>query len=69
MASLTQGKAGAAIRLEQLWDEIAKTCNVDILCVYGLNSFQCEQGTTSMRESALDTQPFPCGEEDKRPEA
>jgi DNA-binding NarL/FixJ family response regulator len=39
-----QGKADAAIRLEQLWDEIAKTCNVDVLCVYALNSFQCEQG-------------------------
>ena len=39
-----QGKADAAIRLEQLWDEIAKTCNVDILCVYALNSFQCEHG-------------------------
>jgi DNA-binding NarL/FixJ family response regulator len=38
-----QGKADAAIRLEQLWDEIAKTCNVDILCVYALNSFQREQ--------------------------
>jgi DNA-binding NarL/FixJ family response regulator len=40
-----QGKADAAIRLEQLWDEIAKTCNVDILCVYALNSFQCEHGS------------------------
>ncbi len=38
-----QGKADAAIRLEQLWDEIAKTYNVDILCVYALNSFQHEQ--------------------------
>jgi hypothetical protein len=37
------GKAEAAIRLEQLWDEIAKTCDVDILCGYVLESFQREQ--------------------------
>jgi hypothetical protein len=28
---LAQGKAEAAIRIEQLWDEIAKTYDVDIL--------------------------------------
>jgi DNA-binding NarL/FixJ family response regulator len=38
-----QGKAEQAIRLEQLWDEIAKTCNVDILCGYVLKSLQREQ--------------------------
>jgi hypothetical protein len=26
-----------------LWDEIAKTCNMDILCRYVLNSFRHEQ--------------------------
>jgi DNA-binding NarL/FixJ family response regulator len=35
-----QGNAVAAIRLEQLWDEIAKTCNVDILCGYILSNSQ-----------------------------
>ena len=35
-----QGNADAAIQLEHLWDEIAKTCDVDILCGYVLQSFQ-----------------------------
>jgi hypothetical protein len=34
-----QGKAAAAIRLEQLWDEIAKTYGVDTLCGYRLTEF------------------------------
>ena len=38
-----RGKADAAIQVEHLTDEIAKTCNVDILCGYVLNSFQREQ--------------------------
>jgi DNA-binding NarL/FixJ family response regulator len=38
-----QGKADAAIQLEHLWDEIAETYDVDILCGYVLNSFQREQ--------------------------
>ena len=35
-----QAKPEAAIRLEQLWDEIAKSQNVDVLCGYLLGSFQ-----------------------------
>ena len=38
-----QGRADAAIQLEHLWDEIAKTCDVDILCGYVLNGCQREQ--------------------------
>ena len=38
-----QGKADAAVEVEQLWDEIAKSYDVDILCGYVLNSFQREQ--------------------------
>jgi DNA-binding NarL/FixJ family response regulator len=38
-----QGRADAAIQLEHLWDEIAKTCDVDILCGYVLNSCQRER--------------------------
>jgi hypothetical protein len=38
-----QGKADAAIHLEHLWDEIARTCDVDILCGYVLTNFQREQ--------------------------
>jgi hypothetical protein len=33
----------AAIQCEHLWDEIARTCDVDVLCGYVLNSFQIEQ--------------------------
>jgi DNA-binding NarL/FixJ family response regulator len=38
-----QGKADAAVQLEHLWDEIAKTYDVDILCGYVLNGSQSGQ--------------------------
>jgi CheY-like chemotaxis protein len=38
-----QGKADAAIRLEHLWDDVAKTYDVDILCGYVMKSFQRQQ--------------------------
>jgi DNA-binding NarL/FixJ family response regulator len=38
-----QGKADAAVQIEHLWDEIARTHEVDMLCGYVLNSFQREQ--------------------------
>jgi DNA-binding NarL/FixJ family response regulator len=38
-----EGKADAAIRLEQLWDQMAKTHNVDILCGYPVSSFHRAQ--------------------------
>jgi DNA-binding NarL/FixJ family response regulator len=38
-----QGKAEAAVQVENLWDEIARTYEVDILCGYVLNIFQREQ--------------------------
>jgi hypothetical protein len=37
-----EGKADAAIRVEQLWDQIATTYEVDILCGYALTSFHGE---------------------------
>ena len=37
------GQAEAAIRLEQLWDEVGKTFGVDILCGYALSSFHGEE--------------------------
>jgi DNA-binding NarL/FixJ family response regulator len=37
-----QGKADAAIQIEHLWDEIAETCQVDVLCGYVLNSLERE---------------------------
>lgn len=41
--SLAEGKVGAAIRLEQLWNTLATTYEVDILCGYALNSFRGEE--------------------------
>ena len=38
-----EGKADAAIRLEQLWDEVGKTFGLDILCGYALSSFHGEE--------------------------
>ena len=38
-----EGKVDAAIRLEQLWDEVGKTVGVDILCGYALSSFHGEK--------------------------
>jgi DNA-binding NarL/FixJ family response regulator len=37
------GKADAAIRVEQLWDEVGRTFGVDILCGYALSSFHGEE--------------------------
>lgn len=34
----SQGKAEAAIRLEQLWDDVAKSHGIDVLCGYPLGS-------------------------------
>jgi DNA-binding NarL/FixJ family response regulator len=38
-----KGKADAAIRVEQLWDEVGKSFGVDILCGYALSSFHGAQ--------------------------
>jgi DNA-binding NarL/FixJ family response regulator len=38
-----EGKPDAAIRLEQLWDQMARTYDVDILCGYPLSSFHRAQ--------------------------
>jgi DNA-binding NarL/FixJ family response regulator len=38
-----QGNADAAVQLEHLWDEMARTCNIDILCGYVLKPLQREQ--------------------------
>jgi DNA-binding NarL/FixJ family response regulator len=39
-----EGKADAAVRLEQITDEFAKTYEVDIFCAYSLSSFRGEKG-------------------------
>jgi DNA-binding NarL/FixJ family response regulator len=38
-----EGKVDAAIRLEQLWDQLVTTYEVDTLCGYALGSFQGEE--------------------------
>lgn len=38
-----KGKPDAAIQLEHLWDEVAHTFEVDVLCGYVLNHFQSER--------------------------
>jgi CheY-like chemotaxis protein len=40
---LADGKAEAAIRVEQLWDEVGKTFGMDILCGYALTNFHGEE--------------------------
>ena len=40
-----QGNAEGAVRLEHLWDEIAKTYGVQVLCGYPLASFQGGSGS------------------------
>ena len=40
---LAEGKADAAIRLEQLWDQIATIYEVDILCGYASSTFRGEE--------------------------
>jgi len=42
-ALLDQGRVDAAIQLEHLWDEISRTCGIDILCGYDVKDFQSEQ--------------------------
>jgi CheY-like chemotaxis protein len=38
-----KGMAEAAIRTEQLWDDVARTYSVDILCGYPINTFQGDE--------------------------
>ena len=40
-----QGKPEAAIQLEHLWDEIAQSYGLDVLCAYPLGSFQGGMGS------------------------
>jgi hypothetical protein len=40
-----RGNAEAAVRVEHLWDEIAKTYNLDTLCGYPLGGFQADPGS------------------------
>ena len=44
-----QGKADAAIRLEELWNEIAGTYDLDILCGYPLESLRCDEDSYTLQ--------------------
>ncbi len=44
-----EGKAEAAVRLEGLWDGIANTEGVDILCGYPAGSFHHERGSETLQ--------------------
>ena len=44
-----QGRAEATVRLEQLWDGMAQTYDVDILCGYPLTGFQGEEGRSMLQ--------------------
>lgn len=42
---IAQGKPEAAIEMEHLWDKIARTHNIDILCGYLLRDFQTKESS------------------------
>jgi hypothetical protein len=44
-----EGKTDAAIRLEQLWNDLATTHDLDVLCAYPFNSFAAEQEEQSTK--------------------
>jgi hypothetical protein len=44
-----QGKADAAIRLEELWNEIARSYDIDILCAYPLESLRRKEDSYTFR--------------------
>jgi hypothetical protein len=44
-----EGKADAAIALEELWNEITRTYDVDILCGYSLESLRCDEDSYTFR--------------------
>jgi DNA-binding NarL/FixJ family response regulator len=44
-----EGKTDAAVRLEQLWDQIAKAYGVDTLCGYPLASFENQEDSPAFQ--------------------
>ena len=46
---LHSGRLEAAIRLEQLWDELARVFNVDALCVYSTAALHEEEHRSALR--------------------
>lgn len=39
---LHEGMANAAIRLEQLWDEVARTYSIEVFCGYAADGLRCD---------------------------
>jgi DNA-binding NarL/FixJ family response regulator len=44
------GRAQAALRLEQLWDEVARTYDVDVFCPYSANESRSAEDTRVLEE-------------------
>jgi DNA-binding NarL/FixJ family response regulator len=47
---LQNGLTHAAIQLEQLWDDLAKTFNVDIFCPYSCHGLRCDDENEVFRD-------------------
>ena len=47
---LQDGLVDAAIRLEQLWDDVARTYNVDIFCPYSCHGLRCDDESQVFRD-------------------
>lgn len=45
-----EGNFNAALRLEELWDELGRERDVNLLCGYSLGSFQGEPGTRNIQQ-------------------
>lgn len=54
----SQGKANAAVRLEQLWDRLTKMYDVDILCAYELNTVRKLKGRQVFRRICAEHSTF-----------
>ena len=55
-----EGKAEAAVQLESLWDDAARTYGLSILCGYPLESFRNEEGRDALsRICAMHSTPIP----------
>jgi DNA-binding NarL/FixJ family response regulator len=51
---LAEGKSDAAIRLEQLWNQLAAIHELDILCAYPLSNFHNSEGEHTFRSICLE---------------
>jgi DNA-binding NarL/FixJ family response regulator len=47
---LQDGLTDSAIRLEQLWDDVARTYNVDIFCPYSCHDLRCDDESPIFRD-------------------